>query len=60
MTFVTIITTYNLTHDDVALCVVKQYLTINQHDDSYTILDKMKHLLVGHCVRNDVQSLPSM
>ncbi len=40
-----------------AFHVVKQYLTINQHDDSYTTLDKMKHLLVGHYVRNDVQSL---
>jgi len=33
-----------------------QYLTISQHDDSYTTLDKMGHLLVGHYVKNDVQS----
>jgi hypothetical protein len=39
-----------------ALYVIK-YLTINPHDDSYTTLDKMKHLLVGHYVRDDVQSL---
>jgi hypothetical protein len=38
------------------LYVIK-YLTINQHDDSYTTLDKMKHLSVGHYVKNDVQSL---
>jgi hypothetical protein len=34
----------------------KIYLIINQHDDSYTTLDKMRHLLVGHNVRDDVQS----
>jgi hypothetical protein len=33
------------------------YLTISQHDDSYTTLDKMKHLLVGQYVKDDVQSL---
>ncbi len=39
-------------------CVyVIKYLTINQHDDSYITLDKIKHLLVGHYVRDDVQSL---
>ncbi len=32
-------------------------MTISQHDDSYITLDKMKYLLVGHYVRNDVQSL---
>jgi hypothetical protein len=37
--------------------MVIKYLTISQHDDSYTILDKMKHLLVDHYVKNDVQSL---
>jgi hypothetical protein len=37
--------------------VVIKYLIISQHDDSYTTLDKMKHLLVNHYVRNDVQSL---
>jgi hypothetical protein len=30
---------------------------MSQHDDSYIILHKMRHLLVGHYVRNDVQSL---
>jgi hypothetical protein len=34
------------------IVVVIKYLTINQHDDSYTTLD----LLIGHYVRND----PSM
>jgi hypothetical protein len=34
-----------------------KYLNIKQHDDSYTTLDKMKHLLVGHYVKDDVQSL---
>ncbi len=34
--------------------MVIKYLTINQHDDSYTTLDKMKHLLVSHYVKNDV------
>ncbi len=37
--------------------MVIKYLTINQHDDSYTTLDKMKHLFVDHYVKNDVQSL---
>jgi hypothetical protein len=37
-----------------ALYVVIKYLNIGQHDDSYTILDKMRHLLVGCYVRNDV------
>jgi len=37
--------------------VVIKYLTISQHDDSYTTLDKMWHLLVSHYVRNDIQSL---
>jgi hypothetical protein len=34
-----------------------KYLNIRQHDDSYITLDKMKHLLVGHYVKDDVQSL---
>jgi len=38
------------------LTIIK-YLTISQHDYSYTTLDKVKHLLVGHYVRDDVQSL---
>jgi hypothetical protein len=38
------------------MCVVIKYLAINQHDDSYTTLNKMTHLLVGNYVR-DVQSL---
>jgi hypothetical protein len=37
--------------------VVIKYLTINQHDDSYTTLDKMKYLLVGHYGKNEVKSL---
>jgi hypothetical protein len=37
--------------------MIIKYLTINQHDDSYTTLDKMKHLLINHYVINDVQSL---
>jgi hypothetical protein len=32
-------------------------MIICQHDDSYTILDNLKHLLVDHYVRDDVQSL---
>ncbi len=36
---------------------VIKYLTISQHDDSYTILNQMRHLLVNHYVRDDVQSL---
>jgi hypothetical protein len=32
------------------------YLIISQHDDSYTTLDKMRHLLVGNYVKDDVQS----
>jgi hypothetical protein len=36
--------------------MVIKYLIINQHDDSYTTLDKTRHLLVGHYVRNDAQS----
>jgi len=35
---------------------VIKYLTISQHDDSYITLDKMRHLLVGHYVKDDVQS----
>jgi hypothetical protein len=31
-------------------------LTNNQHDDSYITLNKMRHLLVNHYVRDDVQS----
>jgi len=38
------------------LYVVIKYWTISQHDDSYTTLNKMRHLLVGHYVRNDVQA----
>jgi len=37
--------------------VVTKYLTINQHDDLYITLDKMRHLLVNHYVKDDVQSL---
>jgi hypothetical protein len=37
------------------ICMIK-YLIINQNDDSYTTLDEMKHLLVNHFVRDDVQS----
>jgi hypothetical protein len=37
--------------------VVIKYFIINQHDDSYATLDKMKQILVGHYVRDDVQSL---
>jgi hypothetical protein len=37
--------------------VVIKYLTISQHDDSYISLDKMKHLLVDHHVKEDLQSL---
>jgi len=36
--------------------LVIKYLTINQLDDLCIILDKMKHLLIGHYVRDDVQS----
>jgi hypothetical protein len=36
--------------------MVIKYWTISQHDDSYTTLNKMRHLLVGHYVRNDVQA----
>jgi hypothetical protein len=36
--------------------VVIKYLTISQHDDLYTTLDKMRHLLVSHYVGDDVQS----
>jgi hypothetical protein len=36
--------------------MVIKYLIISQHDDSYITLDKMRHLLVGHYVKNDVQS----
>ncbi len=35
---------------------VIKYFIINEHDDSYTTLDKMKHLLVDHYVKDDVQS----
>ncbi len=34
--------------------MVIKYLAINQHDDSYNTLDKMRHLLVRHYVRDDV------
>jgi hypothetical protein len=37
-------------------CYIIKYLIISQHDDSYTILDKMKHLSINHYVRGDVQS----
>jgi hypothetical protein len=37
------------------ICMIK-YLTINQNDDSYITLDKIKHLLVNHYVKDDVQS----
>jgi hypothetical protein len=35
--------------------MVIKYLTISQYD-SYTISNKVRHLLVGHYVRDDVQS----
>jgi len=34
-----------------------KYFTISQHDNSYTTLNKMRHLLVSHYVKSDVQSL---
>ncbi len=37
--------------------MIIKYLIISQHDYSYTTLDKMRHLLVGHYVKDDVQSL---
>jgi hypothetical protein len=37
--------------------VVVKYLTISQYDDSYTTFDKMRHLLVHHYVKNDVEFL---
>jgi len=37
--------------------MVIKYLTISQYDASYTNFDKMRHLLVGHYVRDDVQFL---
>jgi len=37
--------------------VLIKYFIISQHDDPYTTLDKMRHLLSGHYVKNDVQSL---
>jgi hypothetical protein len=39
------------------IVVAIKYLIIIQHDDSYTNLDKMGPLLVGHYVRDNVQSL---
>jgi len=36
--------------------MVIKYLTISQYDDSYTISNKVRHLLVGRYVRDDVQS----
>ncbi len=36
--------------------VIIKYLIINQHDDSYITLDKLRHLLVNHYVKDDVQS----
>jgi len=38
------------------LYMVIKYLIISQHDDSYTTLGKMKHLLVGDYVKDDIQS----
>ncbi len=35
-------------------CGGNKYLTISQHDDSYTTLDKMRHLLVVHYVKDVV------
>ncbi len=37
--------------------MIIKYFIIGQHDDPYTTLHKMMHLLVGHHVTNDVQSL---
>ncbi len=34
--------------------MVIKYLTIIQDEDSYTTLDKMKHLLADHYVKDDV------
>jgi len=36
--------------------LVIKYLTINQLDDSYITLDKMRHLMVSHYVKKNVQS----
>jgi len=36
--------------------MILKLFIINQHDDPYTTLDKTRHLLVGHYVKNDVQS----
>ncbi len=40
---------------------VKKYYTLVcfhlQHDESYITLNKIRHLLVSHCAKNDVQSL---
>jgi len=44
-------------HDDVTFLGVIKYLTTRQHHDTYTTLDKMKHLLVGHYVKDDVNPL---
>jgi hypothetical protein len=36
--------------------MVIKYLTISQHDDLYITLNKMNHLLIGHYVKDNVQS----
>jgi hypothetical protein len=57
MTFATIFMTSNLTTRQCGIPHALKHSTISQHDDSYITLDKMKHLLVGHYVRDGVQSL---
>jgi len=36
--------------------MVIKYLTISQHDDLYITLNKTDHLLIGHYVKDNVQS----
>jgi hypothetical protein len=36
--------------------LVIKYLSISQLDDSYITLDKMRHLMVSHYVKKNVQS----
>jgi hypothetical protein len=57
MIFVTIFMTSNITTCWCDIPHALKYLTISQHDDDlYTTLDKMRHLLVSHYVKNGVQS----
>jgi hypothetical protein len=39
------------------IVVVIKYLIVSQHEDSYIILGKTRHLVVGHYVKNDVESI---